>query len=70
MRTCIRCGAEMMEGSVGNAQFGCYFRPGNRELPQYPVKAAVCPQCHDISLYMEDGDFDVMTGRKLREKKI
>lgn len=69
-RTCIRCGTEMIEGGGGNGQFGLYFHPGSRQLPQYPVRAAVCPRCHEISLYMSDEDFDRMTGRKCKEVKL
>ena len=36
----------------------------------YPIKTAICPKCHEVSLYVEDKEFDRMTGRALIERKI
>ena len=61
MRTCVRCGAEMMEcGHI----IGAGFKLNDREIRSYPIQTAVCPKCHEISLYLEDKEFDRMTERK------
>ncbi|MBR4992592.1 MAG: nucleic acid-binding protein [Clostridia bacterium] len=57
MRNCLRCNTEMLEdaalqdrgrvvltGGLGN--FGLFDK--------FPVKAAVCPNCGEVSLYIED----------------
>ena len=67
MRKCVRCGEEMLES--GHIT-GAGFKMSDRELRTYPIKTAVCPKCHEISLYLEDQDFDKMTGRALIERKI
>lgn len=62
MRKCLRCGAEMVENwnvredgrrspiivdNGGSFVFGDDGRMGT-------LKAAVCPQCGEVSLYVED----------------
>ena len=66
-RKCLRCGIEMIES--GHIT-GVGFKLNDRELKTYPIKTAVCPRCHEVSLYIEDKEFDKMTGRALIERKI
>ena len=66
-RKCLRCGTEMIESSHIT---GAGFKLNDRELKTYPIKTAVCPRCHEVSLYIEDKEFDKMTGRALIERKI
>lgn len=67
MRKCIRCGAEMIES--GHIT-GAGFKRNDRELKTYPIKTAVCPKCHEVSLYIEDDQFDKMTGRAVVPQRI
>ncbi len=67
VRKCVRCGTEMIE--AGHIT-GAGFKLNDRELRTFPIKAAVCPKCHEVSLYVEDKEFDKMTGRALIERKI
>ncbi len=51
MRQCVRCGAEMEEDYTLTSGYGIVIRKGRfSEKP----KAAVCPRCGEISLYVED----------------
>ncbi len=67
IRKCVRCGSEMVE--AGHI-IGAGFKLNDREIRSYPIKTAVCPKCHEVSLYIEDKEFDRMTGRALIERKI
>ena len=67
MRKCVRCGTEMIES--GHIT-GAGFKLNDREFKTYPIKTAVCPKCHEISLYLEDLEFDKMTGRAVIPKHI
>ena len=67
MRKCIRCGTEMIES--GHIT-GAGFKLNDREFKAYPIKTAICPKCREVSLYIEDKEFDKMTGRALIEKNI
>jgi hypothetical protein len=67
IRKCVRCGSEMIE--AGHI-IGAGFKLNDREIRSYPIKTAVCPKCHEVSLYIEDKEFDRMTGRALIERKI
>ena len=49
---------------------GAGFKLNDREFKTYPIKTAICPKCREVSLYIEDKEFDKMTGRALVEKKI
>jgi len=49
---------------------GAGFKLNDREIRSYPIKTAICPKCHEVSLYVEDKEFDRMTGRALIERKI
>ena len=59
MRTCIRCGAEMVEDCdirVEGAGNGIVLAADAKKLfsPRLgKPKVAVCPKCGEISLYME-----------------
>ena len=67
MRKCIRCGTEMIES--GHIT-GAGFKLNDREFKTYPIKTAICPKCREVSLYIEDKEFDKMTGREKKKKKI
>ena len=67
IRKCVRCGSEMIE--AGHI-IGAGFKLNDREIRSYPIKTAICPKCHEVSLYVEDKEFDRMTGRALIERKI
>jgi len=67
VRKCVRCGSEMIE--AGHI-IGAGFKLNDREIRSYPIKTAICPKCHEVSLYVEDKEFDRMTGRALIERKI
>ena len=59
MRTCIRCGAEMVENQdirVEGAPYGIVLAADVQKVFSKRMgkpKVAVCPQCGEISLYME-----------------
>ncbi len=54
MRKCIRCGAEMEEDFVFTGAGGNVIRKkGLGGKAVYP-KAAVCPMCGEISLYVDE----------------
>ena len=67
MRKCIRCGAEMIES--GHIT-GAGFKVNDKDFRTYPIKTAVCPECHEVSLYIEDEEFDKITGRAMKEVRI
>jgi hypothetical protein len=67
MRKCSRCGTEMME--CGHIT-GAGFKLNDRDFRTYPIKTAICPKCHEVSLYLEEQDFDKMIGKALIERKI
>lgn len=51
MRKCVRCGAEMMEDYGITSGYGIVVRKG---LSAVKPKAAVCPRCGEVSIYVED----------------
>ena len=54
MRKCLRCGSEMEEDFVFTGGFGNVIRrKGFSTKAVYP-KAAVCPVCSEISIYVDD----------------
>ncbi len=64
MRKCIRCGTEMIDGLLD-----FYGGVGPNQLSgAYPVKAAVCPKCHEVSYYMEDETFDRMNAKLIKQQ--
>ncbi len=61
MRKCLRCGTEMVEDWRIRPERGdaCYISDGNdgflrgkERLGQ--LKAAICPQCGEVSVYVDD----------------
>ena len=53
MRKCLRCGAEMEEGYALGGGFGNTIRKkGLSTKAAYP-KAAVCPECGEVSIYLD-----------------
>lgn len=67
MRKCMRCGTEMVES--GHIT-GAGFKLNDREFKTYPIKTAICPKCHEVSLYIEEGEFGKMTGKPPVAKHI
>lgn len=53
MRKCLRCGADMEENLTITSSQGIVVRKG---LSSAKPKAAVCPQCGEVSLYIEEVD--------------
>ncbi len=64
MRKCLRCGTEMLEGwSVKEDRYKheIFIDNGGRFLfgddgRMGTLKAAVCPQCGEVSVYVDDPD--------------
>ena len=61
MRKCIRCGAEMVEGCAvrqTDTACGIVIMESDRLFAHSlgKPKAAVCPECGEVSLYIEDLD--------------
>ena len=60
MRKCLRCGAEMKENCdlrVQGAGYGVVLSTDESKLFGGRIgkpKVAVCPQCGEISLYLDD----------------
>ena len=60
MRKCLRCGAEMTENCdlrVQGAGYGVVLSTDESKLFGGRIgkpKVAVCPQCGEISLYLDD----------------
>ena len=53
MRKCVRCGAEMEEGFTFTGGYGNVIRrKGSGGKAVYP-KAAVCPECGEVSIYVD-----------------
>ena len=55
MRNCIRCGAEMQEDFRITSGIGIVIRPAKGHVAVMP-KAAVCPRCGEVSIYVEEPD--------------
>lgn len=54
MRKCVRCGEKMEEGFKLTGGYGNAIRKkGFGGKAVYP-KAAVCPKCGEISIYVDD----------------
>ena len=62
MRKCIRCGGSMQEGctvKVEGAGYGVVLSTEENKIFSGRVgkpKVAVCPQCGEVSTYLEDVD--------------
>lgn len=60
MRNCLRCGAEMREGcavKVEGAGCGVVLSTQENKLFSGRIgtpKVAICPQCGEVSVYVED----------------
>ena len=62
MRKCIRCGTEMKEGctiKVEGGGYGIVISTAENALLKGRIgkpKVAICPQCGEVSIYVEDVD--------------
>lgn len=60
MRKCVRCGAAMEEDYKLTGGYGNVIRKKGNIKACYP-KAALCPRCGEISLYVEGDNLEKMT---------
>lgn len=58
MRKCIRCGAEMKEDFTFTGGGGNVIRPKGIGLKAVYPKAAVCPKCGEVSIYIDDKNLE------------
>ena len=62
MRKCIRCGSEMKEGcaiKIEGAGYGIVMSSDESKLFGGRIgkpKVAICPECGEVSIYVEDLD--------------
>ena len=56
MRKCIRCGEEMKENFVITSGHGIVIRPEGMKLKAIKPKVAICPQCGETSIYVDELD--------------
>ena len=61
MRKCIRCGAEMVEGCgvrQSDTACGIVIMDSEKFFAKTigRVRAAVCPECGEVSMYIENTD--------------
>lgn len=61
MRKCIRCGAAMLEGCAvrqSDTACGVVIMESERFFAKAvgKLKAAVCPECGEVSMYIENTD--------------
>ena len=61
MRKCIRCGIEMQEGFSFTGGWGNVLRKKGISLKAVYPKAALCPKCGEVSIYIEDDALEKMT---------
>ncbi len=61
MRKCIRCGAEMEENYIITSGYRIVIRPKKGRSAVKPA-LAVCPQCGEVSIYVEEPE--KLLGRK------
>lgn len=57
MRNCLRCNTEMLEDATLHDRGLVALRGGLGNFgmfDKFAVKAAVCPNCGEVSLYIED----------------
>ena len=60
MRFCLRCQAKMMEGAYLNIPGKLFTvdvktdRGSFSPFDRFPLKAAVCPNCGEVSIHIED----------------
>ena len=60
MRKCVRCGAEMEEDFSFTGGYGNVIRKKGTTKAVYP-KAAVCPECGEISIYVDEEKLSKLT---------
>ena len=60
MRKCLRCGAEMEEGFKLSGGFGNVVRRHGKAA--YP-KAAVCPECGEVAIYLDEKHTEKLTAK-------
>ena len=58
MRKCVRCGAEMEEGFNYTGGGGNVIRRKGLSAKAVYPKAAVCPSCGEISVYVDKEDLE------------
>ncbi len=61
MRKCIRCGSEMEEDFVFTGSGGNVIRKKGLSTKAVVPKAAVCPECGEISIYVEEEQLQKLT---------
>ena len=61
MRKCVRCGAEMEEGFSFTGPGGNVLRKKGFSLKAVYPKAALCPKCGEVSIYVEDEALEKLT---------
>ena len=61
MRKCIRCGAEMQEGFTFTGGFGNVIRKKGLGFKAVYPKAALCPKCGEVSIYVEEESLEKLT---------
>ena len=61
MRKCIRCGAEMEEDFSFTGAGGNVLRKKGFNLKAVYPKAALCPKCGEVSIYVEDEALEKLT---------
>ena len=54
MRKCLRCGAEMQEDFTCTGGGGNVLRARGISLKAVYTKAAVCFECGEVSIYIDD----------------
>ncbi len=58
MRKCIRCGAEMKEDFTFTGGGGNVIRHKGMGFKAVYPKVAVCPECGEVSIYIDDKDLE------------
>ena len=61
MRKCIRCGAEMQEDFAFTGGGGNVIRKKGLSLKAVYPKAAVCPKCGEVSIYVDEETAEKLT---------
>ena len=61
MRKCVRCGAEMQEGFSFTGGGGNVLRKKGLSLKAVYPKAALCPKCGEVSVYVEGEALEKLT---------
>ena len=61
MRKCIRCGAQMQEDFTFTGGGGNVLRKKGINLKSVYTKAALCPKCGEVSIYVDDDAIEKLT---------